>query len=379
MAKALGHISVVACRLPHASIRPSSSSSHLATRLFTAFFRLLTSAAFCRLLPPSIPLFCYTPPADEDTIHPSSQPASEADPTDKHCRMSIEERLGASCPGKGSFYVCHNKPTRFLGCCTIDPCATRDGGCPAKNLEPASFSASAYDKIPSQSCLSFENGTDWYTCAAATPPFVGCCAINACLTSTGCDADSVRPARLSDTPANAAAFLAGSPSDAPSSTSLVSATQTSEAAKPAAAAAAEGGLSKGAVAGIAIASVACTLLLCALFLFISFRRRRRTRKTSEGRAHDAKGGGDDGSNGAVGCVSDSPCRDVAQPSPLSRVDLSSPGTPSYANYQQNAPPGLASCQGTPAVISACPVVAELPAIESHRPHEPWVKGMESRR
>ncbi|CAH0025604.1 unnamed protein product [Clonostachys rhizophaga] len=48
--------------------------------------------------------------------------------------MTVIPNLGGSCPGQSSFYVCTNKPTRFVGCCAIDPCNTANGYCPEEKL-----------------------------------------------------------------------------------------------------------------------------------------------------------------------------------------------------------------------------------------------------
>ncbi|RSL82366.1 hypothetical protein CEP51_005186, partial [Fusarium floridanum] len=47
--------------------------------------------------------------------------------------------LGLDCPFNGTFYICKDSPTRFIGCCTLNPCGTRKGLCPDEHLEPATY------------------------------------------------------------------------------------------------------------------------------------------------------------------------------------------------------------------------------------------------
>ncbi|KAJ9161911.1 hypothetical protein NKR19_g1800 [Coniochaeta hoffmannii] len=60
--------------------------------------------------------------------------------------------FGLSCPSGGSFYICQNNKTEFIGCCTADPCLDGSGSCPQANLRNASFSADSYDGLKPQDC-----------------------------------------------------------------------------------------------------------------------------------------------------------------------------------------------------------------------------------
>ncbi|KAI1484074.1 hypothetical protein K445DRAFT_312845 [Daldinia sp. EC12] len=124
--------------------------------------------------------------------------------------------LGLSCPAKGKFYVCENASTRFIGCCTVDPCADGSGRCPQNDLAAASFSSDHYESIPAQSCAPPNNASTWYTCKSSQP-FLGCCSINPCA-NEGCPTENLLPAILSDDASNAEVFLA-SMSSTPSSDS----------------------------------------------------------------------------------------------------------------------------------------------------------------
>ncbi|KAI5928472.1 hypothetical protein F4810DRAFT_5978 [Camillea tinctor] len=121
--------------------------------------------------------------------------------------MSVSHsQLGFSCPSKGTFYVCEHADIRFIGCCTIDPCADGSGVCPQANLATSSFSSDHYDDIPPQTCAAPYNASSWYTCKSSTP-FMGCCRDVAC--GEGCQQADLLPARLSDDEYQAQIFLSG--------------------------------------------------------------------------------------------------------------------------------------------------------------------------
>ncbi|KAI2640160.1 hypothetical protein GGS21DRAFT_505516 [Xylaria nigripes] len=110
--------------------------------------------------------------------------------------MTPDPRItfGLSCPTGGEFRICQNTSTRFIGCCSVDPCTpTRGGQCPETELFEASFSASAGVNLVPQGCAT--SGT-WYTCPDARPPFLGCCTRDPC--DKGCGTDHLVPATLSD-------------------------------------------------------------------------------------------------------------------------------------------------------------------------------------
>ncbi|EHK20820.1 uncharacterized protein TRIVIDRAFT_230997 [Trichoderma virens Gv29-8] len=187
--------------------------------------------------------------------------------------------LGLSCPKSGRFYICYDQPTRFIGCCTINPCTTDDGLCPDDDLLPSSFSSDAYPKILAQNCL--DPGFLWYTCRDSSPPFLGCCSQDAC-EQTGCPRDKVGAAGLSGNKLQAAPFLS-SDSSSTSSTSRTSSTTlstaisttasttrsaTTTATQPAAVTPpVHIKLSKGAIGGIVVGAVAggCILALVAVW------------------------------------------------------------------------------------------------------------------
>ncbi|RFU80138.1 hypothetical protein TARUN_2053 [Trichoderma arundinaceum] len=194
--------------------------------------------------------------------------------------------LGLSCPKSGSFYICEDQPTRFVGCCTINPCTTHDGLCPDDDVRPASFSPNAYDKILAQDCLG--PGFLWYTCRDSSPPFLGCCSQMAC-EAGGCPVNKVGAASLSGNAKQAAPFLSAGTSTS-STTSRASSTTLSTAVSttvsdptqqntqpPAGPPSAHAGLSKGAIGGISVAAVAgaCILVLVA-FWALRLRRKRQS-------------------------------------------------------------------------------------------------------
>jgi len=99
-------------------------------------------------------------------------------------------------------YTCASQTPTFFGCCTSDPC--NGSGCPTSDLRAAGmgvgsgFDGSTYANdssyYPNVNCAT----GDWYTCAAASPSFQGCCnRTNPCSTGS-CPQNSLFPAAFSD-------------------------------------------------------------------------------------------------------------------------------------------------------------------------------------
>ncbi|KAM0521928.1 hypothetical protein ACHAPE_002492 [Trichoderma viride] len=217
--------------------------------------------------------------------------------------------LGLTCPESGNFYICEDKPNRFVGCCTVDPCSTKDGLCPDNAVQPASFDPDVYDQILAQQCV--DPGFLWYTCRDSSPPFMGCCSQMGC-EDNGCPVDKVGVATLSSNAKQAAPFLSPDSSSSTSSSSTTSSTysttsstsstatsttssavsttlstatttNTSQSAAPQQSTqtptdppSVHKGLDKGAIGGIAVGAVAgvCMLALVALWAL----RRRNNKK-----------------------------------------------------------------------------------------------------
>ncbi|RSM17858.1 hypothetical protein CDV31_003284 [Fusarium ambrosium] len=114
--------------------------------------------------------------------------------------------LGLDCPFNGTFYICKDSPTRFIGCCTLNPCGARKGLCPDEHLEPATYD-SRY-RIPPQGCVNDNFAVSWYTCPKTSPPFLGCCAVDPC-SRGGCPDRELRAAKLSDKKSDADLFVGG--------------------------------------------------------------------------------------------------------------------------------------------------------------------------
>ncbi|KAI1097279.1 hypothetical protein F4804DRAFT_181851 [Jackrogersella minutella] len=172
--------------------------------------------------------------------------------------------LGLSCPSKGKFYVCDQADIRFIGCCTVDPCADGSGVCPQSDLAAASFSSDHYNDIPAQNCAQPNNATEWYTCKSSQP-YLGCCNVNPC-SSSGCPTAALLPATLSDNTADAQVFLATS-SPTPSGSSGYS-------------------LPLGAILGIALGLAALVAVLLAIWAYKCgwLARRRNNGKEKDGAA-----------------------------------------------------------------------------------------------
>lgn len=119
--------------------------------------------------------------------------------------------FGLSCPSGGAFYICADAPTRFIGCCGVDPCSHAFGGeCPRTQLFDASFSASSSGDILAQGSMTPEGDNRggyglWYICANMHPPFLGCCSNDPCVWKSCLDGNLV-PAVMSGDERNASQF-----------------------------------------------------------------------------------------------------------------------------------------------------------------------------
>ncbi|CZT20509.1 uncharacterized protein RCC_06369 [Ramularia collo-cygni] len=105
-----------------------------------------------------------------------------------------------SCTLGGKFYACASG-SRFVGCCTTNPCGTTS--CSAGHLVATSFDPAAYDVFVDQQC----SGGLFFTCSNISPPFWGCCKNNPCVNGQ-CSATDLAAAFLSSNPTDAAPFLA---------------------------------------------------------------------------------------------------------------------------------------------------------------------------
>jgi hypothetical protein len=75
----------------------------------------------------------------------------------------------------GSWYTCAASSPAFQGCCGSNPCAA-GGTC--EKLFPATFGnvSSSYNPGSDINCDSGQ----WFSCVAQDPPFQGCCVSNPC-------------------------------------------------------------------------------------------------------------------------------------------------------------------------------------------------------
>ncbi|KAH6847235.1 hypothetical protein B0I37DRAFT_397498 [Chaetomium sp. MPI-CAGE-AT-0009] len=173
--------------------------------------------------------------------------------------MANAPQYGVSCPSGGSFYICENNATEFVGCCTFDPCADDSGTCGHNNLRPASFrsDSDSYKDIPEQECSSLSMETKWYICANDKTNFMGCCHhANPCIAGS-CQAGYIVPARLSSNTFEREAFIevmeASAPAFTPTSTAATSNIESSS--------------NTGTVVGITIASTIGAIAILAFVVF----------------------------------------------------------------------------------------------------------------
>ncbi|KAK5661809.1 hypothetical protein OQA88_9911 [Cercophora sp. LCS_1] len=197
--------------------------------------------------------------------------------------------FGLSCPSGGSFYICQDNATEFVGCCTTNPCADGKGNCPKANLRVASFSSDYYDEIPAQQCSSSDRTALWYTCAKNSPPFIGCCASNPC-SAGSCSSNNLVAARLSSDKSDREEFiLMGKDPVTTSSSTTASSTSTSSptgslTSSPSpvpsdAIEAAHAPLSTGAIIGIAAGAGAVVLAFVAFILYRRWSNKREDRRS----------------------------------------------------------------------------------------------------
>lgn len=166
----------------------------------------------------------------------------------------VQSALGTTCKNDASFYVCYEHDTKFLGCCTIDPCKTDDGLCPDDDLEYSSYDTHSHNSIGKQECQSDRPDVQWWTCGALETPFMGCCSTNPCAEDDGCPEDEIFPARLSDDPELAKAFLSEDEQKELNG---------------------DDGLSKGAIGGIAAGATIGGLLIIGAIVWFFLRRRKQ--------------------------------------------------------------------------------------------------------
>ncbi|KAH9868268.1 hypothetical protein J1614_007340 [Plenodomus biglobosus] len=89
------------------------------------------------------------------------------------------------CPVGGTWWAC-GYGTKFVGCCTKDPCTIN---CAQGNLYPGAFDPAAYGTFPDLTCGA---GSQFYTCTALDT-FWGCCKTNPC-SQGGCPNGHLEPA-----------------------------------------------------------------------------------------------------------------------------------------------------------------------------------------
>jgi len=119
--------------------------------------------------------------------------------------MSDQSLSQLSCPSGKPFYAC-DYGTRFLGCCTLEGVDVCAKGCEPDNLQAANFNQQYYSNITRNDCNITIRAGEWYSCEQTSPPFLGCCASNACMYAGGCPYAQLVPAQLSENETEIAPF-----------------------------------------------------------------------------------------------------------------------------------------------------------------------------
>ncbi|KAK8220919.1 hypothetical protein IWZ01DRAFT_22980 [Phyllosticta capitalensis] len=171
--------------------------------------------------------------------------------------LFARDDFGFACPDGGEWYSCGNG-TRFVGCCTKDPC--NDVGCGDGTLKKATFDTSRYGEFADAECSSGE----FYTCTGTTPAFWGCCKTKAC-NGTGCPQDQLAAAYLGS---NAAEVSAYSPTGGPSTTS------TSTPSASTSASSSDDNHGTGTIIGAAVGGAIAGALILGTLIFFCLRHRR---------------------------------------------------------------------------------------------------------
>ncbi|KAF1913918.1 hypothetical protein BDU57DRAFT_558850 [Ampelomyces quisqualis] len=154
-----------------------------------------------------------------------------------------------TCPAGGEWYACGASTSKFVGCCTSDPCSN---GCVQGNIRQGAFDVAGHGKFPDASCGSSSN---FFTCAADTT-FWGCCKSDPCTNTPAatCKEGDLVPAFM-ERPEQ---FNAYAPSSSPGASSS-----------------SDGGSSNSAVIGGAVGGGLGGAIIIGVLIFFFCRRRRR--------------------------------------------------------------------------------------------------------
>ncbi|KAH3910946.1 hypothetical protein HBI56_002550 [Parastagonospora nodorum] len=170
-----------------------------------------------------------------------------------------------TCPSGGQWYACGAESSKFVGCCTSDPCSN---GCVQGNVRSGGFPMADFGKFPDASC---ETGSNFFSCSAA-PTFWGCCKSNPCTDKPSCKEGDLVPAFLG----RPEQFAAYAPSASPSPTSTPSSAPSN---------ASSSSSNNGAVIGGAVGGSLGAAILVGFIVFFLCRRRKRKQQV----AHDEAG------------------------------------------------------------------------------------------
>ncbi|KAL1646081.1 hypothetical protein SLS58_003501 [Diplodia intermedia] len=276
-----------------------------------------------------------------------------------HRLLQPRQAFEPSCLSGGTWYSC-GAGSRFVGCCTSDPCNSR--GCSDGNLRAASFNASAYSDFPDAEC---DSGRFW-TCASTDPPFLGCCKVDACQAegNAGCPDEDLTAAHLPNNDALASAY---SPTGGPSSTATATASATGSSESSDGSSASTAGI----VGGV-IGAVVVLLFVIGALLW----RRRSKKKKAAAAAAAASLNGDEGrtvselAGAGVGQGKGSPLAGQHPPRYSSLTNAGSPGQ-TYAMELDGYPRAKSPLdqQQTPSELGAGETHAELPGSEAATVHE----------
>ncbi|KAF4990703.1 hypothetical protein FDECE_14266 [Fusarium decemcellulare] len=188
-----------------------------------------------------------------------------------------KEEFGINCHDGGTFYVCENNATEFIGCCASDPCGNSNGTCADEDLRRATFVKSIGQYVPAQDCHDSQGSDNWYTCASGNS-FMGCCSQDPC-GRDDCPAGRLVPAKLSSDDVLRHKFLFPDMSSLPNAASSATVSSSSKPDHNSA------GLDTGTIAGIVVCAWVGCSLMAIIAMWLLWGKPRQKKQTNVGKSN----------------------------------------------------------------------------------------------